>query len=104
MAEDILNDMYIDETLTQDSGYTKERIPEVLREQADYILVQEAVTGDEEEGYEGRYEIIKAPDEEDEGNYVGSVHHFIENNDLGSYFSELNILSISKNGKWMRNF
>lgn len=31
---------YIDTTLVQDSGYTEKRIPEKLREKADYIFIQ----------------------------------------------------------------
>lgn len=36
----ILDNPYIMETLTQDSGYTEKRIPANLRDEADYILIQ----------------------------------------------------------------
>jgi hypothetical protein len=215
-AEDILNNPYIDETMTQDSGYTDKRIPEILRGKADYILVQRelgvsgvsamvdigagengvvtiavdeagsdgndytvgVVEGDgndvalsasitdgditvtlatdgtgalddtantatlvtaEVDGLTGvsatasgdgstaldnaegpknfaggvdataesdiakTYQIIKTPND-DKYNHVGSVHHFIENNNAGSYDADINVLSISLNGKWLRNF
>lgn len=109
MMANILDDMYINEKLVQDSGYTEIRIPEDLREKADYILIQRESTLE----FAKLYEIIKAPEGSEKLNtFVSDSQRFMEEYRFDSnatlddtdFIDEANILVINMNGKWLRNY
>lgn len=94
--------MTIRNNLFQDSGYTEFRIPKEIRDAADYIFIQRE-KGQISGGANKYFEIIKTPNN-DLHNYVGDVYKWISDNEIDDSGNKVNILVISLNGKWLRNY